>query len=74
MGPSGPPLATLCRREQQRAPLICHCPAVTLADQEKAFERIGHAWRLRPRLRTNGGRAHRAGPWAAPPPREEHWH
>eukprot|EP00974_Lingulodinium_polyedra_P005787 549139-Lingulodinium_polyedra.AAC.1 len=44
MGPSGQPLAALCKKEQQSAPLIAHCPAVTLADQEKAFERIGHAW------------------------------
>eukprot|EP00974_Lingulodinium_polyedra_P045443 4357754-Lingulodinium_polyedra.AAC.1 len=44
MGPSGQPLAVLGRNEQARAPLVAHCPAVTLADQEKAFERIGHDW------------------------------
>eukprot|EP00974_Lingulodinium_polyedra_P001396 131912-Lingulodinium_polyedra.AAC.1 len=44
MGPSGRPLATLCREEQRGAPFIAHCPAVTFADQEKAFERVGHVW------------------------------
>eukprot|EP00974_Lingulodinium_polyedra_P035886 3443802-Lingulodinium_polyedra.AAC.1 len=44
MGRSGRPLAALCKEEQIGAPVVAHCPAVTLVDQEKAFERIGHDW------------------------------
>eukprot|EP00974_Lingulodinium_polyedra_P026304 2538294-Lingulodinium_polyedra.AAC.1 len=42
MGETGEPLAALCRNAE--VPALRDCPAVTLADQEKAFERMGHGW------------------------------
>eukprot|EP00974_Lingulodinium_polyedra_P012869 1248682-Lingulodinium_polyedra.AAC.1 len=42
MGEAGPPLARLC--SDAAVADLQGWPAVTPADQEKAFERIGHAW------------------------------
>eukprot|EP00974_Lingulodinium_polyedra_P045693 4380814-Lingulodinium_polyedra.AAC.1 len=42
MGEAVCPLANLCREAE--TPELRRCPAVTLADQEKALERIGHCW------------------------------
>eukprot|EP00974_Lingulodinium_polyedra_P008745 836263-Lingulodinium_polyedra.AAC.1 len=44
MGPAGAPIAQLCAGEAALCPGFSACPAVTLADQEKAFERVGHVW------------------------------
>eukprot|EP00974_Lingulodinium_polyedra_P052394 5039775-Lingulodinium_polyedra.AAC.1 len=44
MGPAGAAFAQLCADEAALHPGLSACPAVTLADQEKAFERIGRAW------------------------------
>eukprot|EP00974_Lingulodinium_polyedra_P099531 9640291-Lingulodinium_polyedra.AAC.1 len=42
LGDAGAPLAHLCREAE--VPAFQQCPAVALADQDKAFERIGHTW------------------------------
>eukprot|EP00974_Lingulodinium_polyedra_P059783 5761756-Lingulodinium_polyedra.AAC.1 len=36
------PLVRLCREAE--VPALQQCPAITLADREKAFERVVHAW------------------------------
>eukprot|EP00974_Lingulodinium_polyedra_P026504 2557535-Lingulodinium_polyedra.AAC.1 len=42
MGETADPIAALCRATE--TPMLRLCPVVTLADQEKTFERMGHGW------------------------------
>eukprot|EP00974_Lingulodinium_polyedra_P005647 533414-Lingulodinium_polyedra.AAC.1 len=42
MGDAAQGLAQLCHDAED--PALACCPSVTLADQAKAFERIGHGW------------------------------
>eukprot|EP00974_Lingulodinium_polyedra_P115254 11154520-Lingulodinium_polyedra.AAC.1 len=42
LGDVGLPLSRLCR--EASSPALQGCPAVTFADLEKVFGRIGHTW------------------------------